>query len=86
MRMEPKGRKGKINTLRELLLRISLPRTSVNKGKRARAITPALFSMIVRPLSGCPYLAIHLLKERLAPLVALLVIANHLELLYGKVV
>ena len=68
------------------LPRIPPPRTPVNKGKKARAIIPALFSMIVRPLLGCPYLAIHLLKERLAPLVALLVIANHLELLYGKVV
>jgi hypothetical protein len=39
--------------------------------------------MIVRLLLASPYLAIHLLKERLAPLVALLVIANQLKLLYG---
>jgi hypothetical protein len=51
-------------------------RASVNKGKRATAVVPALLPMIVRLLLGGPYLAIHLLKERLAPLVALLVIAN----------
>jgi len=51
-------------------------RASVNKGKRATVFVPALLPMIVRLLLGSPYLAIPLLKKRLAPLVVLLVIAN----------
>src|SRR5215212_11738209 len=42
--------------------------------------------MVVGLLLGSPYLAIHLLKERLAPLVALLVIAHQLQLLYRETV
>ena len=56
--------------------RMHLPRTLVNKGKRAGTTALALLPRIVRLLLSSPYLAIHLLKERLAPLVALLVIAN----------
>jgi hypothetical protein len=37
--------------------------------------------MVVGLLLGSPYLAIHLLEERLAPLVELLVIADQLQLL-----
>src|ERR687894_565578 len=40
--------------------------------------------MVVGLLLGSPYLAIHLLEERLAPLVALLVIAHQLQLLYRE--
>ena len=72
------------NYLNELR-RKPLLRGWVNKGKRAGTTALALLPMIVRFLSGSPYLAIHLLKERLAPLVALLVIAKELELLHGKV-
>jgi hypothetical protein len=48
---------------------------------RARAYAPALLPMVVGLLLGSPYLAIHLLEERLAPLVELLVIADQLQLL-----
>jgi hypothetical protein len=51
-------------------------RTRVNKGKGAGTTALALLPMIVWLLLSRPYLAIHLLKERVAPLVALLVIAN----------
>jgi hypothetical protein len=71
--MEP-GDTGRIKPLRELR-RISLPRIRVNKGKRAGTTALALLPMIVWLLLSRPYLAIHLLKERVAPLVALLVIA-----------
>src|SRR5829696_5054447 len=42
--------------------------------------------MVVGLLLASPYLAIHLLEERLAPLVALLVIAHQLQLLYRETV
>jgi hypothetical protein len=48
---------------------------------RTRAYAPALLPMVVGLLLGSPYLAIHLLEERLAPLVELLVIADQLQLL-----
>jgi hypothetical protein len=48
-------------------------------------VASALLEKIVRLPSGSPYLAIHLLEERIAPLVALLVVSHQLELLHGKV-
>src|SRR5215217_4282774 len=52
---------------------------------RSRVLPPSREEN-VRLLLGSPYLAIHLLEERVALLVALLVIANLLQLLHGKVV
>src|SRR5215207_6610303 len=52
---------------------------------RSRVLPPSREEN-VRLLVGSPYLAIHLLEERVALLVALLVIANLLQLLHGKVV
>ena len=48
------------------------------------ALSPS--PMIVRLFLGGPYLAVHPLEERLASLVALLVVANQLELLHGEAV
>src|SRR5215204_6556844 len=62
--------------LRAELPRIPLPRTRVNKGQGAGTTALALHPMIVWLLLSSPYLAIHLLKERVAPLVALLVITH----------
>src|SRR5215212_536062 len=57
--------------------------------RRARGpgqLSQALLPSIVRLFLGSPYLAVHPLEKRLAPLVELLVIANQLELVHGKVV
>src|SRR5215212_6475985 len=62
--------------------------TLVNKSKKKGqgCYAPALLPMVVGLLLGSPYLAIHLLKERLALLVALLVIAHQLQLIYRETV
>jgi hypothetical protein len=69
------------------LLRIPLPCTRLNKGKRARTVgRPGPLRGYRLPLlgGGVPYLAIHPLQQRLAPLASLLVVANHLQLLHRK--
>jgi hypothetical protein len=83
-KMLPRVRPGPATPYR--LPRTPLLGTWVNKGKRAEAaVQSPLTPRIVRLLLGSPYLAIQLLEERLALFVELLVIANQLQLLYGKV-
>ena len=58
----------------------------LRKCKEGKVTGTSALPMIVRRLLGGPYLAVHPLEERLASLVALLVVANQLELLHGEAV
>jgi hypothetical protein len=74
--------------LRKAEVRRSLLRGWMKKGYKRRPgrWSRPFFPMLVWLLSGRPYLAIQLLEERLSLLVELLVIANQLQLLHGKIV